>query len=123
MLVLRCIGGPIIYITILALIAAPAAGGYFVWDYEKTIPDSDQYKEYYEYGAYTLWGIAGVLLCCVLINWRNIKIGIAIFKCTAAFMGGTPQIFLVPPLCIAVVTLWLFVWIVVALYICSVGQP
>jgi len=123
MIVLRLCGGPIIYCSILALIAAPGAGGYFVWDYEKTIPEDDEYKEYYLYGAYVLWGIAGALFCCVLINWKNIKIGIAVFKCTAAFMGGTPSVFLVPPVCISFVVLWLFVWFIIALYICSVGEP
>ena len=62
-------------------------------------------------------------MLCICCNWKNIKIGIAIFKCTAAFMGCTPQVFLVPPLTIVIVTAWLLVWMAIALFICSVGTP
>ena len=43
-------------------------------------------------------------------------------KCTAAFIGGTPQVFLVPPLASIVVVGWLAVWLYFALHIFSVGE-
>lgn len=51
---------------------------------------SHPHYQYYEYGAYTIWGIAGVLLCCTLCNWNNIKIGVAVMKCTAQYIGNNP---------------------------------
>jgi phosphotransferase system glucose/maltose/N-acetylglucosamine-specific IIC component len=43
-------------------------------------------------------------------------------KCTAAFIGGTPQVFLVPPLATILVILWLLIWLIVAIHIASVGE-
>ena len=43
-------------------------------------------------------------------------------KCTAAFIGGTPQVFLVPPLALVFILSWLVVYVVIALHIASVGQ-
>jgi len=43
-------------------------------------------------------------------------------KCTAAFIGGTPQVFLVPPLSLIFILSWLVVYVVIAAHIASVGQ-
>jgi len=44
---------------------------------------TDQYQPYYLYGSYVVWGFTALLLCCVLCNYTNIKIGVAVMKCTA----------------------------------------
>lgn len=51
---------------------------------------NDQYKLYYVYGSYAVWGLAGVFLFCLLCNINNIKIGVGIMKCTTQFIAGTP---------------------------------
>jgi len=43
-------------------------------------------------------------------------------KCTAAFIGGTPQVFLVPPIASVIVVAWLVVWVFIAAHIVSVGE-
>lgn len=43
-------------------------------------------------------------------------------KCTAAFIGGTPQVFLAPPIATLVILAWLALWVVIAVYIMSVGK-
>lgn len=43
-------------------------------------------------------------------------------KCTAMFIGGTPQVFLVPPIAIVFLMVWLLVWLIMSLFIFSVGQ-
>ena len=43
-------------------------------------------------------------------------------KCTAAFIGSTPQVFLVPPIASVIVLFWLFIWILVAVHIMSIGE-
>ena len=43
-------------------------------------------------------------------------------KCTAAFLGGNPQVFLVPPFSLAIVLAWMAVYVVSAAFIVSVGD-
>lgn len=43
------------------------------------------------------------------------------FKCTAQFVGGTPQIFLIPPIFTIILMVWMFVFIAISLYILSIG--
>lgn len=126
MIVLRIAGGPIIYLSILALILSTAYGGYLAWMYALAMPEETdeekQYKQIATYASYGVGGISAALLCCAICNQKNIRIGVAVMKCTAAFIGGTPQVFLVPPVSIVFLVSWLIVWIVMALYIFSVGE-
>jgi len=43
-------------------------------------------------------------------------------KCTAQYIGNNPQVFLVPPMASAIVVAWMVVYIIMALYIISVGK-
>jgi len=43
-------------------------------------------------------------------------------KCTAAFIGGTPQVFLVPPVASVIIVGWLVIWVFIAAHIVSVGE-
>lgn len=79
-------------------------------------------QKYYLYGAYAVWGFAAIIFICVCCNWKNIRIGIAVMKCTASFIGSTPQIFAVPPVAILLLIVWFAVWIIIALHIGSVGN-
>lgn len=79
------------------------------------------HKQYYQYGAYVIWGIAVLILCCVFCNWNNIKIGVAVMKCTATYIGGNPQVFLVPPMACVIILAWMAVWCYFAAHIVSIG--
>ena len=68
MILLRLVGGLIIYSSILLMILGTAYGGYMLFETSNGMPDEDQYKQYYLIGSYVVWGIAGLLLCCVLFN-------------------------------------------------------
>jgi len=122
MIVLRLCGGPIIYLSILAMILGSAYGGYMLYNDSEAMPETDQYKNYYLYGSYVVWGISAALLCCACFNMKNIRIGVAVMKCTAAFIGGTPQVFLVPPLAAVLIVAWLGIWLIIAVHIFSVGE-
>ncbi len=87
LIVLRICGKPMIYISIILIILGVAYAGFVLWQFSNGIPATDKYKDYYTYGSYTVWGIAGLLFCCVICNWKNIKIGIAVMECTAQFLG------------------------------------
>jgi hypothetical protein len=122
MIVLRLCGGPIIYLSILGLIGGNAYGGWMLFQTSNDMLEGDQYKDYYLYGSYVVWGIAACFLCCAICCQKNIRIGVAIMKCTAAFIGGTPQVFLAPPLACIIILSWLALWAVIATYIMSVGK-
>lgn len=107
---------------ILSMILGSAYGGFMLYDNSLTMIETDKHKAYYEYGAYAVWGLSFILLCCVCCNLKNIRIGVAVMKCTAAFLGGTPQVFLVPPLSLVFVIGWLFVWLVITAYLASIGK-
>jgi len=122
MIVLRLCGGPIIYASILAMILGTAYGAYMMYNISETLTDQDQYKLYYLYGSYGVAGLSALLLLCAICNCKNIRIGVAVMKCTAAFIGGTPQVFLVPPVATVIIISWFIVWAVIAVSIFSVGE-
>lgn len=92
LIVLKLLGGVIIWISILAIFLGTVAGGYMLWDTSNKMdkPEDAEQKDYYMYGSYVVWGLAGALVCCVCCNLKNIKIGVAVMKCTATFIGTTP---------------------------------
>lgn len=92
LLVLKFLGGIIIWSTIIGIILGTAFGGYMLFDTSENMnePVDEETKKYYLYGAYVVWGIGALMICCVLCNFKNIRIGIAVMKCTASFIGSTP---------------------------------
>lgn len=93
-----------------------------LWQTSQTMdPENEQYP-YYLYGSYVVAGITGILLICAIFNQKNIRIGVAVMKCTAAFIGGTPQVFAVPPIASVIIVAWLVLWVFIAAHIVSVGE-
>ena len=90
MIVLRLCGGPIIYLSILAMILGSAFGGFMLYERSMGMPETDKYKAWYLYGSYGVWGLTAILFCCVCCNLKNIRIGVAVMKATAAYLGGNP---------------------------------
>jgi hypothetical protein len=121
LIVLRLCGGPIVYLSLLLMVAGGAAGGVLLFFTGRDLSASDPYKQHYLIGSYVAWGITGLFFCCILCNFRNIKIGVSVFKCTAQFVGSTPQIFLIPPVFSILLMAWMIVFIVVSLFILSIG--
>ena len=58
----------------------------------------------------------------MLANNKNIRIGVAVMKATAAYIGCNPHVFLVPPLACCVVLAWMALYCVIAAHIVSVGE-
>lgn len=122
MIVLRLCGGPIIYVSILAMIGGTGYGGYLLYENAMALPETSKYYPYYLYGSYAVWGLTFILFCCACCNQKNIRIGVAVMKCTAKFIGSTPQVFLAPPIACITVLAWFGIWAVGTAYIVSVGQ-
>ena len=122
MIVLRLCGGPIIYLSLLGMILGTGGSGFMLFERANAMPADDQYKLHYLYGSYAIWGLCALLLCCVLCNFKNIRIGVKVMKCTAQFIGSTPQVFLVPPIFVILLMIWLVVFIVIVLFVVSIGE-
>lgn len=122
LILLRWIVGPIVWLSIFLTIIALGGGGYFCYDRGMNLPETDKYKLHYTYGSYAVWGICAAFILCVCCNCKNIKIGIAVMKTTAAFIKDTPQIFLLPPIFGLLSLVWVIVWMITAVYIGSVGK-
>ena len=103
MIFLRLCGGPIIYITILLTIITSGAGSFMLYEISQEMcglkgdfkqfaqcKDRDDQQPFYLYGSYVLAGVMVIFLLCAIFNQKNIRIGVAVMKCTAAFIGGTP---------------------------------
>lgn len=135
MIFLRLCGGPIIYITIVLTIVASGFGSFMLYQTSQEMcglkgdfkqfeqcKDKDEQQPFYLIGSYVLLGVMAIFLICAIFNQKNIRIGVAIMKCTAAFIGGTPQVFLIPPISLIFILSWLVVYVIIALHIGSVGQ-
>jgi len=68
MIVLRIAGGPIIYLSILAMILGTAYGAYMLYDMTEAMDPNDEYYQYYNIGTYVVAGFAALLLLCALCN-------------------------------------------------------
>lgn len=122
MIVLRLCGGPIVWVSLVAIIVGGAASGFVLFEQSKTFLPSHKNHQIYLYGSYSVWGITALLLCCIICNIKNIRIGVNVMKCTASFIGSTPQVFLIPPFFIVLMTVWLLVFAIASLYIKSIGE-
>lgn len=87
---LRWIVAPIVWGSIFLTVALMGYGGYMLFDIGGKMPESDEYKMYYTYGSYVVWGLTALLVLFLCCNCRNIRIGIAVMKTTADFLKDTP---------------------------------
>ena len=83
MILLRFLGKPLIFLSIIAIILGMAYAGYMLYDIGSKMPEAHEHKQYYLVGSYVVWGITGLLVLCVCCNITNIRIGIAVMQCTA----------------------------------------
>ncbi len=77
--------------------------------------------KFMKYGAYIIWGIAALYLIIIFCLCSRIRLGVAITKVTAKFIGQTKSVFLMPPIFMAIVILWVAYWVASAVFIFSVG--
>lgn len=84
--ILKCFAGVLIWISILGILAAFGAGGYWAYFTRTKYDESDKNYMYLQYGAYALWAVGGafflVTLCCI----SRIRLAVAIMKVTSKFI-------------------------------------
>lgn len=123
LLVLKLVGGLIIFISIVLIFIALAAGGVLCWSYKDTYPAGSKSNKALEIGAYVLWGLSALYILIVLCCIGRIKLGIAIFKATADFIGDVKTVFIVPFSFTLLIGIWMLFWTVSAAFIFSIGTP
>ena len=85
--------------------------------------EGSDYRDYVKYAAYGIWGVAALYLCCVCCCWNTIRIGIAVYQTTAAYVMSNLRIYLLPIFSYIFAGVWLAIWMVSAIFVFSVGEP
>ena len=121
--IIRCIGGAIIYLSLLLILACFVGGGLYVMEYAKVnIADDDPYKQYANYAAYVLFGLAALELVCVCCCWKAIKIAVAVYKTTAQYVASNLRILVLPLFSWVILGIWGLTWLFCAVHVYSVGD-
>jgi hypothetical protein len=121
LLILRCCAGVLIWISILGIIVALGAGGYWVYETHTTYNVNDANYKYLMYGAYAIWALDGLFVLIVLCCISRIRLAVAIMKVTSSFIYRTPTVLLLPFIFFFLCIAWLVFWTFLAVYIMSVG--
>lgn len=123
LLLIRCMGAIIVWLSIILLQLALIAGGAYVYNESNDYPEGNDYRDWLKYAAYTIWGIAGLFFVCICCCWNAIRIGIAVYQTTAEYVSKNLRIFLLPLVTYLVAAIWLCIWLVSFIYVFSVGDP
>jgi len=123
LLLIRCMGAVIVWLSIILLQLSLIAGGAYVYMQSDEYPEESDYRDWVKYAAYGIWGIAALFLCCICCCWNAIRIGIAVYQTTAEYVSKNLRIFFLPLVAYIVAGLWLTVWLVSFIYVFSIGEP
>ena len=123
LLLIRCMGALIIWLSIILLQLSLIGGGVYMYFESDTYDENSDYRDWLKYAAYAIWGVAALFLCCICCCWNSIKIGIAVYKTTAEYVSKNLRIFLLPLAAYFVCIIWLACWLVSAVFVFSIGEP
>mmetsp|Transcript_27452 Transcript_27452/g.20609 ORF Transcript_27452/g.20609 Transcript_27452/m.20609 type:complete len:324 (-) Transcript_27452:420-1391(-) len=90
LLLLRCCAGVMVFFSLTAILAALGGGGVWLFFIKDDYAETSKSYNFCLYAAYVLWGVAGLYFLILLCLCSRIRLGIAILKCTAQFIGSTP---------------------------------
>lgn len=99
-------------------------GGFYSYYYARPQYEvDDPTHDYLAYGAYVVWGIAGILLISVLCCLKSIALGVAVFKTTVEYVKSNWMVFFLPALSSLLAFIWITIWLSAAVFIFAVGTP
>ena len=122
LVILRCFAGLLVWTTIFGILGSLGGGGYWLYHMRNNYDQSDNNYKYLQYGAYALWGLAGLFFLIVLCCCSRIRLAVAIMKVTSQFVYNTPSILLLPIIFLALCAGWIVFWVYTAVYVFSVGN-
>lgn len=70
-----------------------------------------------------LFAITALFALTILIFCNAIKVGIAVFKTTCAYVQSNMEVFAVPGVMSLICMVWFLVWLLAAVFLFSVGTP
>ncbi len=79
LLLIRCMGAIIVWLSIILLQLALLAGGAYVYNESNDYEEGNDYRDWLKYAAYGIWGVAGLFFVCICCCWNAIRIGIAVY--------------------------------------------
>jgi hypothetical protein len=120
--VLRCCAGVIIWMSIFGILGAFGAGGYWAYMTRLNYDVSDPNYNYLQYGAFTLWGLAGLFALISLCCCSRIRLAVAVMKVTSSFIYRTPTVIILPIIFFILCSAWIIAWTFLAIWIMSVGD-
>lgn len=123
LLVIRCIGAIIVWISIILIQLSLIGAGVYVYFQADTYPEDHDYNSYLRYAAYVLFGVAACFLCCICCCWKAIRIGIAVYQTTAEYIGKNLRIFILPLITYIIAFIWFGGWLFSFVYVFSIGEP
>jgi len=123
LIVIRCIGGIIVWGSIFLIQASLISGGYYTYIQRDEYLEGDEYRDWLLYGAYTIWGIGALFFLCICCCCKAIRLGISVYQTTAQFVASNLRIFALPMISYFVALIWLCIWLVSAVYVMSIGDP
>lgn len=123
LLLIRLLGGLIVWLSIILIQVSLIAGGAYVYSRADTYEPESSYRDYVKYAAYAIWGVAALYLLCVCCCWNAIRLGIAVYKTTAQYVTKNLRIFFLPLGAYLFAGIWFGLWMVSAIHVFSVGDP
>lgn len=120
---LRLFAGLLVFITIAAYLCGLGVLGMMMLDKSTEPQENGSNSEPYKYGAYAIWGVAGIsaiFFCC----FRNaLRLAVAIVKSAGQFLMDCKTVLLVPILGYVLVIGVLAFWLYGFVYLFSMGDP
>ena len=121
--IMRCMGGGLVWLMIFLTIGTLGGGGGYCWYLRsaKFTPADDPTYKYLAIASYVLWGLAGLIFLFMLCCCGAIKLGIAVMKASAKFIGQNLRIMLLPIFSYVFITVWGLLWFFGGLYLYTIG--
>lgn len=119
---LRFIVKPLLYISMILTIGLFVGAGAYSWQQAGSFEEDDPNYKYCQYGAYVLWVLAGLTVCCICCCWNNIMLGAALMVAASEFVAANVRIIATPLLAYILCLIFFLWWLVSATWLYSMGE-
>lgn len=121
LILLRCCAGILVFFTLIAVgLLLGGFGAYLYLDRDR-FPEDTTYYNAMLYGGYVMFGLTAIYCLVLLCLCNRIRLGVAIIKATAQFMGNTPSVYFIPIVFFLLATIWMAAWCFSFVFLFSVG--
>ncbi len=122
LVLLRWFAKPLIYISMVAIVALLVGGGFYVFFSANYYEGGDNTRQAMRGMGILLWILSGIYLLILCCCWTRIKLGTAIIEAASDFVADTPSVLFVPLTFFVITGVWVLWWVISAVYVYSVGD-